>query len=75
MWAFFILNVDKNGHFWTTYQPHFVHVVLKGRYNKSIYSYAALLFPKQLNFLTCSTEDWHYAIGRRKRGAGGPLQF
>ena len=31
MWAFFILNVDKNGHFifWTTYPPHFVHVVIE----------------------------------------------
>ena len=23
----FTLHVDKNGHFWTTYPPHFVHVV------------------------------------------------
>ena len=26
-WKFFTLNLDKNGHFWTTCQPHLVHVV------------------------------------------------
>ena len=26
---FFTLNVDKNGHFWTTYPPHLVDVVFE----------------------------------------------
>ena len=25
----YTLNVDKNGHFWTTYPPHLVHVVIE----------------------------------------------
>ena len=25
----FTLHVDKNGHFWTTYPPHLVHVVIE----------------------------------------------
>jgi hypothetical protein len=26
-WKLFTLNLDKNGHFWITCQPHLVHVV------------------------------------------------
>ena len=26
---FYALNVDKNMHFWTTYPPHLVHVVIE----------------------------------------------
>ena len=29
-WTFFTLKVDKNGHFWTTYPPHFVQLVIEG---------------------------------------------
>jgi hypothetical protein len=28
-WAGFTLNVEKNWHFWTTYPPHHVHIVIE----------------------------------------------
>ena len=30
LWIFLTLIVDKNRHFWTSYPPHLVHVVIEG---------------------------------------------
>ena len=30
LWTFLTLIVDKNRHFWTSYPPHLVHVVIEG---------------------------------------------
>ena len=29
IWTFYALNLDKNGHVWSTYPPYFVHVIIE----------------------------------------------